>query len=292
MHVAISILLVFLFFLLSSVTISWIILSHSIYTRELLKPGEPYKLSGKDYILANIPIEGNAYKVKDEVAESLRSLLVKTGKFLDLVGVEWWITGGTLLGVERHAVVLMPWDDDMDIAVKFENREYIFSDEFAAEALKHNLDMFTLVTNTSKSADRHGGVVRVQHFGGDESNRFESLDIFVWKETAGDNNKVCKLNGWRRDGSVIENTNETFNKSDLFPIRRITCDGVEVCVPQHPRALLEKQYSTSVFDSIRPRPLLISHAFPIRFLNLLFVRGSLRRRKFLTQSTKVEVNIT
>lgn len=291
MNFIISIMFIFLFLLLTAVTISWFILSHSIYTQELLKPGEPYKLCGKDYILSNIPIEGNAYKIKDKVAESLRSLLTKTGKFLDRTGVEWWVTGGTLLGVERHGVVLMPWDDDVDIAVKFANRDYMFSDEFAEEALNYNLDMFTLVTNTPKSADRHGGVVRVQHFGGEDSNRYESLDIFFWKDSIDDpENKICKLDGWRRDGSVIENTEEKFLKSDLFPINRITCDSVDVCVPRNPRALLEKQYGKSVWDSIRPRPILIAHAFPIRFLFLLFVRGSLRHRSFFVR--KKRVNLT
>ena len=281
MKFLLSIFLIFIFVLLTSVAISWIVLSHSVYTREILKPGEQYELGGRKYVLSNIPIEGNAYKITDKSADSLRSLLGKTGKFLDLIGVEWWITGGTLLGVERHGVVLMPWDDDIDIAVDFSNRDYLFSEELKEKALEYNLDFFTLVTNTTKSADRHGGVMRVQHFGGKEKNMYESLDIFFWRENP--HNKICKLDGWRRDATVIENVNENFQKSDVFPIRRITCDQLEVCVPRNPRALLEQQYGKNVWKSIRPRPVLIAHAFPIRFLFLLFVRASFKRKKIFSR---------
>lgn len=267
--------------------ISWVYLSHSIYTREILKPGEPYELNGKEYILANIPINGIAYKIKDDVSESLRSLLVKTSQLLDKLDISWWITGGTLLGVERHNILNLPWDDDVDIAVEFEKRDYIFSNEFALKALKYNLDTFTLFPHSSKSADRHGGVVRVQHFGDEKGKRFESLDIFFWKKSI-DENKVCKLDGWTRNGKLVENLNETFNYSDLFPLRRILCEGVDISIPNNPRMLLEKQYSKNIWDSIQPRPLLISHAFPIRFCNLFFIRGSFHSQ--FVKNTKKHYN--
>jgi hypothetical protein len=274
MHILISFLLIFIFFLLVGTTVSWIILSHSVYTKEILQPGKPYTLGGREYIMGNIPIQGQAFKIKDEVADSLRSLLYKTGKFLDSKNITWWVTGGTLLGIERNSVVPLPWDDDVDLAVMFDHRDLVFSREFSQEALKYGIDLFTLFTNTRTSADRHGGVVRAQHYGDSDSDRYESLDIFFWKPSTTNSSKICKLDGWRRNKTCIENRTETFELEDVFPIRRITCDQLEVCVPKHPRALLEKQYGPKVWDSARPRPLLVSHAFPIRFLNLLFVRGS------------------
>jgi hypothetical protein len=273
MQLYLTVILTVLFFFLSSVLISWVLVSRIVYTTELLKPGETYESCDRTYVFPNVEIEGECFKLKDEVVESIRNILEKVGSFLDKENIEWWITGGTQLGVTRHETVPMHFDDDADIAVELKHREKIFSSEFADKALDAGIDLFTLFGNNSKSADRHGSVVRAQNKNGSH----ESLDIFFWEQNENDGT-VIKLDGWYKNGKNIYSKTEIFAIDDVFPIKKITCDGVNLCEVNRPRNVLEQQYSKKVWNSVKPRPLLISHAFPLRFLNLLFVRASIRRK--------------
>ena len=273
MHLAVTIVLTVMFLFFSSVLISWVLVSRIVYTTEILKPGEAYISNGREYVFPNLEVHGECFKLKDEVVKSLRSILTKVGRFLDNEQVKWWVTGGTLLGSVRHASIPMPFDDDCDIAVSLTNRDKVFSSDFADRALNNGIDLFTLFGNNKKSADRHGSVVRAQHNGG---NAYESLDIFFWETKT--NGKVVKLDGWNKNGQNVESVSEIFNFDDVFPIKRKVIDGLDICTVNKPRNVIEQQYSSNVWKSILPRPLLISHSFPLRFLNLLFIRGSTRRK--------------
>ena len=59
-----------------------------------------------------------AYKIKlsnknKDVAESLLLTVVKS---LDNLNIEYWLEGGTLLGIKRESR-LLPWDNDLDLSI-------------------------------------------------------------------------------------------------------------------------------------------------------------------------------
>ena len=56
------------------------------------------------------------YYVNSKIKSKLYKILEDVTKLLDKKGIEYWVNGGTLLGVVRHKG-LIPWDDDLDIAV-------------------------------------------------------------------------------------------------------------------------------------------------------------------------------
>ena len=59
-----------------------------------------------------------AYKItlskkNKEIAESL---LLDVAKSLDILSVNYWLEGGTLLGIKRESR-LLPWDNDLDLSI-------------------------------------------------------------------------------------------------------------------------------------------------------------------------------
>lgn len=266
MPLFLSILIIFIFILLSTTAIAWVITSRSIYTNEILRSGQMYVANGKRYIMPNIDIQGRAYKLKDNVLEAIHTLVGKIAALMEEMEIPWWCTGGTLLGIERHCAIPMPFDDDADIAVPFEYLETIFSQEFKDKAFEKGITCIQLICNNTKRADRHGSVMRAQHSDG----RFETVDIFFWKS---EGDIIYKLDGWYDNGTLIQNKNETFRYDDVYPLRTVECDGLTVKVPNKTRSVLKTQYGDSVFYSCRPRPILISHAFAMRLLHFLFKRG-------------------
>ncbi len=62
--------------------------------------------------------QNNEYFIRYQ--SKLISLYKETVKILNETGIKYWAHSGTLLGVKRHDGELIPWDDDIDIMVSFD----------------------------------------------------------------------------------------------------------------------------------------------------------------------------
>jgi hypothetical protein len=236
--------------------IVWASISNSHYTWELLKPGQIYTVHNRKYTFPNLDAEGPTYLLKDNHIADLRHLLLLTSATLAQQNIKWWLTGGSLIGAERHKAIPMPFDDDIDIAVEDKHRAFLFSAEFAQVAFAKGLKVIFLTGSSSKRANRTGACVRVQLLEG-----FATLDIFFW-QTSADGSLVCKLDGWTESES-IPNAKEQFPFADVFPIQvGVILDDMVVNLPANPANLLIKQYSKGVFQKIIARSTFVSHLLP------------------------------
>jgi hypothetical protein len=272
MHLAVTILLLLLVVLLVSVLISWVIISRSNYTSTKLSPGFAYNVGERKFRFPDIPVRGDAYLLRADFIHALRQLLVATSKSLADVDLanEWWCTGGTLIGVERHASVPMPFDDDIDIAVDHKYKEFLFSAEFANAAKTHNLNTIRLFSNDHHSADKHGAAIRLQHANPELAKWHAAIDIFFWRQS--DDDAYVKVDSWH-NAAVLESTVERFRYADMFPLQlNVEVDDLLINLPNKPRAIIEKQYSSAVWDMCIARPLLFSHRFAFQFLQLLWMQ--------------------
>jgi hypothetical protein len=214
----------------------------------------------------DIPVIGDAFILQPEFVRGLRSVIVKTQDLFERLQIPCWLTGGSLLGVVRHGAIPMPFDDDADMAVDYQNKQYMFSSEFVEEAKKNQLRVLYLMTNGHETADRHGAAVRFQSLDGGS----QTIDVFFW-EIDHDKKSVSKIDGWSTNVltgtlTTARNLNETFPYEDVYPLRpHVNIDDLLVTLPQNPRALLEKQYSPEVFDRVKARPMLFSHKFMFTF---------------------------
>jgi phosphorylcholine metabolism protein LicD len=219
----------------------------------------------RKYLFPNIELQGaKCLLLKERVIQNLRTLMEKIHALFATMQIEYHISGGTLLGVERHGTLPLPYDDDIDLAVDFKHRDYLFSPAFHDEAKKVGLQTRFLAFTSLTRADRHGAALRLQLL---DSKTSETCDVFFLMQ---EELKTYKIDGWN-DSTLVKNSKEQFNTSDVYPRRLIKVDDLEVYVPQNPRALLTQQYGENVFKVAMIRPRLISHSFPMQFLRLLWV---------------------
>jgi len=203
--------------------------------------------------------------LKESVIENLRTIVSRVHELFRHLNISYQVTGGTLLGIVRHEAIPMPQDDDVDLAVEFSHRDYLFSQEFQMEAEKFGLEPRFLAGSSIQRADRHGAALRLQLL---NQNCAETCDVFFLQR---EDSIIYKIDGWLND-KLIKNAKEQFQVDDVFPRQLVLVDGLEVWLPNHPKALLLKQYGPDVLDVAKIRPRLISHAFPMRFLRLLWVK--------------------
>ena len=246
-------LLCLLIFLLVHVFL-WVYISQSHFTSEELIPGCTYQVAGREYTFPNVDIHGKVFRLKDVYIESLRDILTRLRAVFEQHGIDYWLTGGTLLGSVRHTSIPMPFDDDMDIAVLYEHKRFLYSKAFAASAEAHGLKAIYFVGNNEQTSNKIGSAVRVQLLG--SGDKHATCDIFFWSQEAG---QVIKLDGWHKDKKKYSNV-EIFPASDVFTLQKnANVDGLTVNLPRHPVSVLEKQYGPKALTSVVSRCTLVSH---------------------------------
>jgi hypothetical protein len=254
----------FLLALITCVMVSWVVISHDRFTDIELKPNMEYQIKDRKYIFPDINIEGKCLLLKELVIENLRLLMIRVHNLLDYLHIGYHVSGGTLLGIQRHSAIPGPWDDDLDIATEIANRNFMFSPEFKKTAADYGLQTQFLAGTTLERADRHGAAVRLQLL---NSTGQETCDVFFIKQ---DGPVVYKVDGWLKE-NLVYNGKEQFSANDVYPRKIIEMDGLIVCLPNNPMNLLVKQYGNDVMTHAKIRPRLISHAFPMKFLQALWL---------------------
>ncbi len=247
---------------------AWIIVSNSHYTWTLLKPNQNYMIHGRKYTFPNLETTGPTYLLHDNYISELRKLLTFTSSTLKDLQIDWWLTGGSLMGAVKHSAIPMPFDDDVDIGVDDSHRALLFSETFVHAAEKHNLQVIFLVGASSKNANRTGACVRLQLL-----KCHSTLDIFFWKKVE-NNKRVIKLDGWsmfKPDG--VYNEKEQFLIDDVYPLQKsVEVDDMLINLPNQPKNLLVQQYGASVMTQIIARSTAVSHLFPFLVLGAMWTK--------------------
>ena len=247
-----------LFILIVLVGVSlWLYYSYRIYRSDTCKLGEEYFVYGRQYKLPDAP-EGTINTTEfpllhDWYLQESRELLIAGTKLLTANKVKYWLSGGTLLGFTRHGTII-PWDDDIDVHVLHEHREYLMGDDFVKAARQCNLEVLELRGTSQKACSRDQACVRIRFTG----KSCPIMDIFFVAE---DGEHMTKVNGWKNTSELdLSSTKEHWLRTDVFPLVEKEYDsGLKLMVPQNPVQMLQTQYGDNVMTDYRPVPILLSH---------------------------------
>ena len=184
---------------------------------ELVEPGSgmPQIINKWGRIARNF--EGQRAHLIDEALDEACALV----EWAKGMGLELFVTGGTLLGPVRDGRI-MPGDDDVDLAYlsRHENPSDIALEGFALERALHAQGYETV---------RHSaGHLQLLFPGEDGTDRFY-LDIFTYFNTG----------GWFH-GTF--HARELTSKVPILPLRALTIQGRQLPAPAQPEALLAAIY--------------------------------------------------
>tara|TARA_B100001142_G_scaffold243272_1_gene242440 strand:- start:584 stop:1408 length:825 start_codon:yes stop_codon:yes gene_type:complete len=162
----------------------------------------------------------------------LLQMLQRTTDALSAFGVTHWMMAGNLLGFERHGG-LIPWDDDIDIAIPGEELEALITHSNVLEREFH-LKLATRRHGLYKlySVDEHG-----------VADRDTFIDLFTFS--------VGKHNHYHQDDAKFIGE---FPEQDIFPLRRVTMQGVKTFAPKESTFYLNKNFGKSWPDELFVRP--------------------------------------
>lgn len=267
----------FLLFLVFGMLIllSWFVVSNDCtFEREdKLLPGSDYQVAGRAYQVPTLPhkVLGSEQtasltrpmpKLPDEYLNQLRQLGLTAFQLLRDAQVPFWVTGGTLFSafVWQH---FMPFDDDIDVSVLWEDRPYVWSPEFAKLAQLSGLEVVALRGSSLQFATREGGGIRVRF----QNTYTPVMDIFFTKQT--DESRFVKIDAWLGN-TVTTNSKEVWQSDWLFPLQDTEIDGMLWPVPHQPEAMLKQQYGPHCLETIQsPDKLVKTHLWITYFTNLI-----------------------
>lgn len=233
------------------------------FTRTIM-PGQTYTVSGYTYTAPRLPHKQygtnqtpSMYRqipiLSDEHIVALKDLVADTFHVLQENDIEYWVTGGTLISALLWGH-LMPYDDDVDISVRWDNREFIWSDDFARLMDRAGFEVFYLRGSSLHFATQEGSCVRVRRKG--SWNPCMKISFVKYFEKL---QRWCKVDTWW--GEIITPSYiEVWENDWMFPLRIIDVDGTNFPVCKEAEKMLIKQYGDDVNKTIQsPNPYLKSY---------------------------------
>ena len=209
-------------------------------TNVAISPNMKYTIGDYDYKVPNLNVKGSAYLLEEQFLISMTAMYKLASKSFEEIDAEFWASGGTLMGFQRHRSFL-PWDDDLDVHSDVKNKEILYSDKFKKILNKNGLDTLFMI-GTRKDFTFYKGGLRIKFL--DKPNPV--MDVFFVDVTK---NKVKKIENWLGE-EYIYNQNEIWKKDLIFPIQKLQINDMEVNMPNNPHEVLSKQYSPNYKDEI------------------------------------------
>lgn len=189
------------------------------------------------------------------VIAELLELLDQTQAAFAKMNIRWWLAGGGGLGWARNGA-LIPWDDDLDLHVHFDDFAKLLSSE-----LRRELDPLIIAHHKGNGLFKVSAAAR----------RFPFIDVLLKRpngrnlwETVDveprDDNGYSPHHQLRWDVALRDEL-ETVPEPAIFPLQPITLHGVPCYLPRDLQLAVTKQYGKNALTEVPSRA--ISHFHPL-----------------------------
>jgi len=191
--------------------------------------------------------QGHARRPGDEQNLAFeKAALKEIGALFDQAGIPWWVDAGTCLGAYRYGGVI-PWDEDVDIAVLLPDFENV-------SHLLNKLDPKKYIVQNWSSRDYPKSYLKIYVR---QSNTF--VDIYHFKILPGQLQYILALehNIFLPEWWQIRERRftEPVALETVFPLKRALFDGIEVNIPNDTKKYLQRYYGENldpakIFDPV------------------------------------------
>lgn len=180
-----------------------------------------------------VPIDRENFNVtttRKGVVIKLYQMMYDITRLLSKHNVEYWIDGGSMLGAVRHGGII-PWDDDLDIAIMDENIHKVITDKFKKDLKKRGYNIVPYALG-----------YKIFYRKGETINRYKwkypFLDIFVYKFDTEDKTLLTiddKINWWKK--CYLDQ-----KKGQLYPLKKYKFGDFDVMGPNNPIPYFNRCY--------------------------------------------------
>lgn len=179
----------------------------------------------------------------DQVLKVDKDILGEVGILLDNAQIPWWLDCGTCLGAYRYGGII-PWDEDLDIAVLRPDFDNI-------RRLLNHLDPKKYLVEDWSSRTYPKSYLRI--YVRDSGNRYDKrIDIYHFdihpesktiRRVVSNEHNLFMTNSWKAMERLYKVPAPI---GIVFPLKKAAFDGIEVNVPSDTKKYLERYYGPNL----------------------------------------------